>query len=46
MNIKAFIASCSVAVMATAAAAQDPIVLKFGADSPTRGNVCTGYMDV
>ena len=28
------------------ALAQDTVVLTFAADSPTRGNVCTGYMDV
>jgi TRAP-type C4-dicarboxylate transport system substrate-binding protein len=47
MKLTTFLASAAFAlVMGGAAHAQDPIVLKFSADSPSTGNVCSGgYMD-
>lgn len=47
MKLSTLLASAALALgLGSAAHAQDPIVLKFSADSPSTGNVCSGgYMD-
>nr|WP_172690443.1 TRAP transporter substrate-binding protein DctP [Agrobacterium deltaense]ASK48468.1 hypothetical protein [Agrobacterium deltaense] len=44
--LKILSASILAAGLCTGALAEEPVTLRIAVDSPTRGNVCTGYVDV